>query len=406
MILQLRPVHHLFQFFLEKRAIILYLRKPHRPTYHGKMKNNPNPGITYRFNVLFRIVAKELLRAFYHFVYRPLRPSVRFHCRNIFEGRNALIFANGEVTCVCADHGLINLGNVNDSSVEDIWKGKGFEDLRKSFRNNRLPLRHCAVCFAFEKIKKPSDDIYDITPFFWNTHIETTPVCNLECAICRRDEVEKHRGNARLSPDTVYRMLDEIIKHKTNKFVLFFGFGEPFLDKNIYDYVSYLKERFPEVIVSISTNGIPLDNENNVEKLLNTPLDIVLFSVDGITQEEYVKYRKGGDLKRALSAMERLVNKRQTKGLAHPYIVWQYLYFRWNDSDKSLRATVNHARKIGVDLLHFLPTRTPITGISWKNVLRRDSNVMYKFGSIDHDYNPHGRSRVIQVTDDMEEIPL
>ncbi len=278
-------------------------------------------GLSYHFNIAARFVAKELLRAFYHYIYRPLRPGIQFHCRNIFEGSNALVFSNGEVTCVCADHGLINLGNVNESSLEEIWHGEKFEELRASFRLNRLPLNHCAACFAFERIPKSSRNIHEVKPFFFNIHIETTPVCNLECAICRRDEVEKHRGGDRLSPETVHSLLDEIIKHRTNKFVLLFGFGEPFLDKNIYGYIDYVKSGFPETIVSISTNGIPLDNDQNIEKLLDTDIDIILFSVDGINQSEYVKYGRGGDLKRALSAMEKLVKRRNERGQDHPYIV-------------------------------------------------------------------------------------
>jgi len=39
-------------------------------------------------------------------------------------------------------------------------------------------------------------------------------------------------------------------------------------------------------------------------------------------------------------------------------------------------------------------------------LLRRNHGVIYKFGQVDHDYNPHGRARVIQVTEDMEEVPL
>lgn len=89
--------------------------------------------LSYRLNIFLRNVAKELLRAFYHFVYRPLRPGYRFHCRNIFEGRNALVFSNGEVTCLCADHGLINLGNIHESSLQEVWQGEGFENLRASF---------------------------------------------------------------------------------------------------------------------------------------------------------------------------------------------------------------------------------------------------------------------------------
>jgi MoaA/NifB/PqqE/SkfB family radical SAM enzyme len=370
------------------------------------MKKSRQLDFSYHFNIFLRNVAKELLRTFYHTAYRILRPGKRFYCENIFAGKNGLVFSNGEITCVCADHGLINLGNVNQASLEEIWRGAEFQKLRDAFQANRLPLRHCSACFALKKIYKPTPDLYQIAPFFWNIHIETTPVCNLDCAICRRDEVEKHRGGTQLSKATVYKTLDEIIKHKTNKFVLFFGFGEPLLDRNVYEYMTYLKERFPEVIVSISTNGIPLDNEQNVNALLKTPLDVIVFSIDGITPEAYVKYRRGGDFNRALGGMTRLCQERRKRGQKHPLIIWQYLYFRWNDSDEAIRATIRKAREIGVDILHFLPTRTPITGISWKNQLRRNHGVIYKFGGVDHDYNPHDRARVIHVSNEMEDIPL
>jgi len=366
----------------------------------------PRTDFGYRLNIFLRDAAKELLRLYYHWVYRPLHPGRRFYCRNIFDGMNALVFSNGEVTCVCSDHGVINLGNVNQASLEEVWKGPKFEEYRASFRANRLPVRHCSACFALEKVPKSRPDLYQVAPFLWNLHLETTPKCNLDCAICQRDEVEAHRGGTTLSPPTVYRLLDEIIAHRTNKIVLFFGYGEPFLDKNIYDYITYLKSRFPEVIVSISTNGIPLDNQQNVEKLLATPLDVLLFSVDGITQGEYERYRRGGNLGKALSAMERVIKRRRELNLDHPYVVWQYLYFRWNDSDASIRATLQEARRIGVDLLHFLPTRRPVTGISWKNVLKRNHGLMYKFGPLEHDYNPHGWAKVIRVTDDMTDIPI
>ncbi len=102
------------------------------------MEKSRNLNLSYRFNIFLRNIAKELLRAFYHYIYRPLRPGFRFHCRNIFEAHNALVFANGEVTCVCADHGLINLGNVNETSLEEVWRGQGFEDLRAIVDHARI----------------------------------------------------------------------------------------------------------------------------------------------------------------------------------------------------------------------------------------------------------------------------
>lgn len=363
--------------------------------------------LNYKLNVALRAIASAGLGFFYHWVYRPLRPGYRFYCSHIFEGKNSLVFSDGGVICVCSDHLLETRGNINESSIEEIWHGEKYEELRDSFNRNRLPLHRCPFCFALEKIPKSKNGVFDVAPFLWNIHLETTPVCNMDCIGCPREEVENHRIGTRLSRETVFRLLDEVIKHKTTKYFLFFGFGEPLVDRNTYDYVTYLKEGYPEITASISTNGIPLSNDRNVDKLLDTPLDLLSFSIDGAAEKDYLRYQRGGNFKLAMSGMEKVIKRRNERGLDHPYVVWQYLLFRWNDSKKAMREAIKVARDIGVDLLHFLPVRRPITGISWKNVLRRNHwGVMYKFGYLDHDYNPHGRAKIIRVTDDMEEIPL
>jgi MoaA/NifB/PqqE/SkfB family radical SAM enzyme len=344
---------------------------------------------------------------FYHWIYRPLRPGRRFYCRNVFEGKNSLIFSDGGMICVCSDHLLETRGNINDTSINEIWHGPKYEELRDSFRRNRLPLHRCPFCFALEKIPKSAPDPFKVAPFLWNIHLETTPICNLDCMACPRDVVIGHRGRTRLSRETVYRLLDEVIEHRTTKYFLFFGFGEPLLDNHTYEYVQYLKKGYPEITVSISTNGIALAHERNVEKLLDTPLDLLSFSIDGSNEKEYLRYQRGGDFKRAMAGMRQAVKRRNERGQKNPYIVWQYLLFRWNDSTESIRRTLDLARETGVDLLHFLPVRRPITGISWRNVIRRESwGAIYKFGPLDHNYNPHDRAKIIRVSDNTKEIPL
>jgi MoaA/NifB/PqqE/SkfB family radical SAM enzyme len=353
-----------------------------------------------------RTLAKHLLRYYYHLLYRPLRPGRRFWCHNIFQGRNSLVFSNGQVTCVSTDHGEVNLGNVNQSSLQEIWQGEGFNRLRESFKANRLPLGRCASCLGFEKVAKSDTQLFQVAPFLTVVQIETTPECNLHCAMCRRDQVKRHRAGTRLTPEVMYRLLDEICTHHSSEIVFFYGYGEPFLDQNIYEYVTYLKTRYPEIYTFLATNGLPLDNDANVEKLLNTPLDVLLFSIDGVNQKQYGKYRRGGDLSRALSALRRVLRQREINAQDHPYVIWQYLCFRWNDSRDSLREALRLARQMKVDLLHFLPAAIPVTGISWKNLFRRRFGTMYKFGHRQHHYEPENRAQVIHVAENQTEIPL
>jgi MoaA/NifB/PqqE/SkfB family radical SAM enzyme len=49
--------------------------------------------------------------------------------------------ANGDVTC-CACYAKARAGNVNDSSIQEIWNSKVLLRMRKAFKRGRLP-REC-----------------------------------------------------------------------------------------------------------------------------------------------------------------------------------------------------------------------------------------------------------------------
>ena len=73
----------------------------------------------------------------------------------------------------------------------------------------------------------------------------------------------------------------------------FFNYGEAFLHKRAVEMCEYIKTKFPHIYLYTSTNGLAF-TEEKVRQLARSGIDEVTFSLDGSSQEAYVKYRQRG----------------------------------------------------------------------------------------------------------------
>ena len=119
--------------------------------------------------------------------------------------------------------------------------------------------------------------------------------------------------------------------------------------------------------ITLSTNGALLDSDAKREAALFA--DAILFSIDGIDDAMMNLYQRGARFDRAYGNMRRLVEFRDARGRKSPLVEWKYVLFNWNDRADAIRSAVDLARKAGVDLISFWPTRYPINGIDRKSVV-------------------------------------
>jgi MoaA/NifB/PqqE/SkfB family radical SAM enzyme len=361
------------------------------------MKRHPK-GFSYEINAFLRRFLRKLLKIVLDTIYIRLRWNKNFYCKCIFDGMDFFILCDGTIRCVCGEmSNEKSLGNVYNNSVTEIWNGPEFEKLRSAFRNNKLPLDNCSWCIGPTLLPKKAP--YPKTAdFFKVVHLETTVKCNLDCSFCHREIIEANRGDKVLPPEKVYPILDEIIRHRSTECLLFVGYGEPFLDKNIFNYSRYLKDRFPEIVIASNTNAIPFSNKDNAYKLVESGLDTLILSIDGADEATYNKYRIGGDYHKAFAGMSNIIQARKELGKTSPTVIWQYILFYWNDDDLRMREAVEQAGEMGVDFLHFLPTVSPVGYISPKYILFKPYwGLMYKFCGPEKEYNPHNKAKVIEM---------
>lgn len=112
--------------------------------------------------------------------------------------------------------------------------------------------------------------------------IEATNHCNNKCFFCASPVSKRPRGY--IAPDLAKRLIQEAYSLGSRK-ISFHGMGEPFLCKELKDYVATAKEIGYEYIY-LTSNGV-LATPEVVEPVLDAGLDSLKFSIHAATSETY-----------------------------------------------------------------------------------------------------------------------
>lgn len=172
-------------------------------------------------------------------------------------------------------------------------------------------------------------------------YLEPANLCNLKCPLCPTSKrAYKHLGMMPL--ESFKLIVGKLGRHKIERFCLW-GRGEPTMNLQLEDMVDFLSDK--GIYSSVSTNGMLL-NKERIQKLFEAGIGELIFSIDGITQKNYSKYRKGGNLKKVLSNLEFAVDRKKAMG-AQTRIVWQFLAMRHNIAELSVSEKA--AAVLGVD---------------------------------------------------------
>jgi radical SAM protein with 4Fe4S-binding SPASM domain len=181
-------------------------------------------------------------------------------------------------------------------------------------------------------------------------YIDPSFSCNLQCPYCHGNKIRQ--AGYRL-PDLNESVLDCILKEfgETLVQVYFANWGEPLLNKNFANLVRKMK--LFHIWVHTSSNMSLKISDSQLDDIIQSGLDFLIISVDGITQEVYEKYRKNGNLDLVLMNIKRLVKRKQELNSSTPVLEWQILEFPWNRHQ--VDASYQLAMEIGVDKFKCIP---------------------------------------------------
>jgi radical SAM protein with 4Fe4S-binding SPASM domain len=177
--------------------------------------------------------------------------------------------------------------------------------------------------------------------------VEPTNACNLRCPLCPTGSDTLVRSRANLPLETFVGMLDEI--GDTLVAVYLFCFGEPLIHRDFVHMVEACESR--GILTMTTTNGHYIRTEEEALALVDAGLRMIIFAIDGSTQEVYGAYRRGGDLEKAKRGARLLAEARAKRGTKHPYLALRTVVHRENEAD--LPNLERMARDLGMDMFTY-----------------------------------------------------
>lgn len=157
--------------------------------------------------------------------------------------------------------------------------------------------------------------------------IEPVGQCNLRCEMCPiqfRKDGPPHGGLAFMKWETFTSLLEGFPNLQRLHLQ---GLGEPMMHPQFFDMVHYATER--GIQVTINTN-LTLLNPQRTERLVQSGLDTLYFSIDGSTAETYERIRKRAHFERVLNNVEMLLETRKRLGNGLPHLCLVMVIMRQN----------------------------------------------------------------------------
>lgn len=177
----------------------------------------------------------------------------------------------------------------------------------------------------------------------WKLTIDPGNFCNLRCPGChtgiRHPEMVKP---CFMGLDQYQRYLSPFEKHVLS--VALYNWGEPFLNKQIFDIIDHTTRRGMGSTIHSNFNHF---SEQMAVDAVKSGLTHIYLSIDGATQDTYSQYRVKGKISRVLENLSLMLETRNRMNSAYPLITWKFLEFDHNRHE--LETARQMAADIGVD---------------------------------------------------------
>lgn len=172
--------------------------------------------------------------------------------------------------------------------------------------------------------------------------IDPLNICNLKCPFCPTGKCELPIKPGRMSFGNFQEIVERLAPYLVK--LILYNWGEPFLHSDIIPMIDYAHRKKIATVISSNLNIMP---EGGAEALVRSGLDDLIISCDGLTQETYEVYRRGGKLEKVLANLHAISEARKKMKSRTPVIEFQFLVFRHNEHE--VKQVAHFARKHGAD---------------------------------------------------------
>lgn len=171
-------------------------------------------------------------------------------------------------------------------------------------------------------------------------HLEPTDVCQARCPQCAR-ETDQHfdaQQQHHLSVADLQAVLPMTVLQNLRKVYMCGVYGDPAAGRHVPDIFQWFRDLTPSITLGMHSNG-GLQNIHwwrRLAKILNSPNDYVVFSIDGLEDTNHV-YRRGVAWTRLMQNAKAFID---AGGNAH----WDMLVYQHNEHQ------VDQCQKLAQDL--------------------------------------------------------
>lgn len=137
--------------------------------------------------------------------------------------------------------------------------------------------------------------------------IEITNTCNLKCVECLSGSGRMTRPKGFMDEALFQKTIDELRPYLQN--VNLYFQGESMMHPGFFELV----EKCRGLRTTLSTNGHFLDKDN-AGKITSAGISHLTISLDGLTQESYSNYRRGGDFERVVRGISNVAEAIRVTG--------------------------------------------------------------------------------------------
>jgi radical SAM protein with 4Fe4S-binding SPASM domain len=187
-----------------------------------------------------------------------------------------------------------------------------------------------------------------------HVHIEPSSKCNQRCLYCPVGQ-ELSGPTGHLDLETFKKLADAQKGHAL--LYEFWGWGEPFLNEQVYAMIRYARELGIRTVSS--TNGQLFERKEAAEAVVESGLDLLIVSVSGVSQETYGRFRPGSKWEKVAAGVKNVTEAKKRLGSRTPLVSLTYIVSRENEHETGEVERV--ARELGVDaysLKRLNPTST------------------------------------------------
>jgi len=186
---------------------------------------------------------------------------------------------------------------------------------------------------------KNKKTILSSVPYF--IKVEPTSNCFLKCPQCSHGKGElKNEDNEKtiLTLDNFKKIIGPFEESLFG--VSLSHRGEPLLNPYLFQIIAYCYER--NIGTEFPTSFSVKLSQEQIEQIVVCGLDHLIVSIDGITQDVYEQYRRGGDLNLVLKNVSTLIDIKNKLKSKTPFIEFKFILFDHNYHQLAAAEKLSH----------------------------------------------------------------